>query len=233
MKSKTDDKNCNKDTKIALETFQNIVISSLNALGPLGSVFSATLSNYLTSKRLAHIKGVLDAMNKRFDNLPQENIEAILASDQFLHLFITAIEKAQKEHREAKRKCYGVMLANMACSVKFEYDLFDHFLSLLTELGDLHIALIVKLAKNGVQDKEDTGWTGFQKLIDDFSGTFPTPAKEMVSSALQKLASYGIIKTRGSGQPLYNTNPVGLWYISSYSITPTGVKFVEFLKGAI
>ena len=233
MKAETDDKNCNKGTIAARETFQNLVISSLNALGPLGSVFSATLSNYLTSKRLAHIKGVLDAMNNRFDNLPQKNIEAMLTSDQFLHLFITAIEKAQKEHREVKRKCYGVMLANMACSAKFEYDLFDHFLSLLNEIGDLHMALIVELAKDGVQEKDKAGWLGFKKLINVCSGVSPTPAKEMVSSALQKLASYGIIKTQGSGGTMYGTNPVGLWYVSSYSITPTGVQFIKFLKGTI
>ena len=228
MKSETDKK---IRTKAARETFQNLVISSLNALGPLGSVFSATISNYLTSKRMAHIKDVLDAMNNRFDNLPQENIEAILGSDQFLHLFITAIEKAQKEHREEKRKCYGVMLANMACNAKFEYDLFDHFLSLLTEISDMHMALIIELSKNGVQGKDDSDWTGFPKLVDGCSEISPTPAKEMISSALQKLASYGIIKTKGMHHSLSRVNPVGLWNVSSYSITPTGIQFVKFLKG--
>jgi hypothetical protein len=220
-----------KDSKIAaLGHLQNLIISSFNILGPLGSVFSAALSNYLTSKRLSHIQDVLDAMAERLYSLPKEGIESILASDKFLHLCITAIEKAQKEHRENKRRSYGIMLANMACASEFHYDLFDHFLSLLGDMGDIHIVLVMALAKYGVKKQEDTGWVPFKQLEESCKEVSPTPPSEIVASALQKLAAYGIVKSTGSGKIMTNTNPVGLWHVSFYSITPTGEKFVKFLK---
>jgi len=221
-----------KDSKIpALGHLQNLIVSSFNILGPLGSIFSAAMSNYLTAKRLANIQGTLDAMADRLVCLPKENLELMLSSDEFLHLCITAMEKAQKEHRESKRRSYGVMLANMACASEFHYDLFDHFLSLLGEMGDLHIALVMALAKHGVKKNEDKDWVPFKQLADTCKEVSPTPPSEIVASALQKLAAYGIVKTTGSGQELMtNTNPVGLWYVTFYSITSTGERFVEFLR---
>jgi hypothetical protein len=228
---KQKDSKINKRTVTALGHLQNLIVSSFNALGPLGSVFSAAMSNYLTARRLAHIQGVLDAMANRLVCLPKKNLESILSSDEFLHLCINAMEKAQEEHRESKRKSYGIMLANMACASEFHYDLFNHFLSLLSEMGDLHIALVMVLAKLGVKKNEDKDWVPFKQLVYSCKEVSPIPPSEVVASALQKLAAYGIVKTTGSGAKfMTNTNPVGLWHVSFYSITPTGEKFVEFLK---
>lgn len=167
----------------------------------------------------------------------------MLSSDEFLHLCITAMEKAQKEHRESKRRSYGIMLANMACSPEFHYDLFDHFLSLLCEMGDLHIVLVMELAKHGVKKNEDMDgyglpssnkdkyWVTFKQLMKSCNELSPIPPLEIVVSALQKLAEYGIIKTIGEPhKSMTGTNPVGLWCHSFYSITTTGEKFVEFLR---
>ena len=110
------------------------------------------------------------------------------------------------------------------------HDLFDHFLSLLSDIGDLHIKLVMELAEHGVKKKEDNDWIPFKQLEDSCIEMLPTQPTEIIASALQKLGAYGIVKTTGSRTPMINTNPVGLWLSSSYSITPTGEKFVEFLK---
>jgi hypothetical protein len=231
MNKEQKDSKITKRTVTAIEHLKNLIVSSFNALGPLGSVFSSAMSNYLTAKRLANIQGVLDAMADRLACLPKENLESMLSSDEFLHLCITTMEKAQKEHRESKRRSYGVMLANMACASEFHYDLFDHFLSLLGEMGDLHIALVMALAKHGVKKNEDNDWVPFKQLADSCKEVSPTPPSEVVASALQKLAAYGIVKTTGSREKLMmNTNPVGLWHVTFYSITHTGERFVEFLR---
>jgi hypothetical protein len=245
MNKKQKNSKITKRTVGTLGHLQNLIISSFNALGPLGSIFSAAVSNYLTAKRLANIQEVLDAMADRLACLPKENMEAMLSSDEFLHLCITAMEKAQKEHRESKRKSYGIMLANMACAPEFHYELFDHFLSLLGEIGDLHIALVMELAKHGVKKNEDMDgygypsgnkdkyWVPFKQLMKSCNELSPIPPHEIVVSALQKLAEYGIIKTIGrQDKGMMGTNPVGLWYHCFYSITPTGEKFVEFLRNS-
>lgn len=230
MKNEQNDNKSGKNTVTAQENLRNLVISAFNILGPLGSVFSSAMSNYLTSKRLAHIQGVLDAMTDKLALTPKECLWTVLASDEFLHLCITAMEKAQKEHRESKRRSYGVMLANMAVASDFQYDLFDHFLSLLSEIGDLHIKLVMELEGHGVKKKGDNDWIPFKQLENSCIAISPTQPKEVIASALQKLGAYGIVKTSGTRKPMINTNPVGLWYSCSYSITPTGEKFVEFLR---
>jgi len=72
------------------------------------------------------------------------------------------------------------------------------------------------------------GWLTFDQ-ISSSNDVISSQAKEVVSSSLQKLASYGVVKTTGSNNIMFNTNPVGLWYVSRYSITPTGKKFVKFI----
>jgi hypothetical protein len=231
----------NKNTALGLQ--QKLFVSSFNALGPQGGVFSAAMLSYLADKRPANVQETFNAMADRLAQLPKENMKSILSSDEFLHLCINVMEKAQNEHRENKRRSYGIMLANMACASEFHYDLFDHFLSLLGEMGDLHIALVMALAKHGVKNNEDMDmygrpdgnkdkyWVSFKQLMKSCNELSPIPPHEIVVSALQKLAEYGIIKTIGNKyKSMMGTNPVGLWYHSFYSITPTGEKFVEFLK---
>ena len=213
----------------ALDHLQNAIVSSFNVLGPWGSLFSAAISNYVTTKRLKHIQGVVDAMAERLSSIRKDCLEKVLSSDEFLHLFVTSLEKAQNEHREAKRRHYGVMLANMASEPKLEYDLFEHFLSLLGEIGDLHIALLAELDRRGVREQGEEGWASFEDLVGATEGGV-RQAREVVASGLEKLAAYGIVKTSGSPKIMRNTNPVGLWYVSSYSITPTGQRFVRFLR---
>lgn len=172
----------------------------------------------------------MDAMGHQLKAVPKQTLEQVLTSDEFLHLFILAVEKVQKEHRDIKIGYFGVMLANMAAQPKLEYDICEHFLTLLDDLNELHLALIMELARHGVMEPEKEGWVPFKELLASCRKSQPDVRHEMVTAALQKLGAYGIIWSEGSRAPMIGTNPVGLWYNSSYSITPTGEQFVGFLR---
>jgi len=135
------------------------------------------------------------------------------------------MEQAQREHREHKRKLLGVALANLASAEDFQFELSDHFIALLAEMNDPDLAIIRFLAERGLQQKEDTGWSTF----DQVAVASNVEPRELAVSVLQRLAGYSVIKTKGGGSIMFGTNPVGLWYVSSYSITSTGLKFVEYL----
>jgi len=213
-----------------ITNIQNLLISSLNALGPIGGGFATALSNYLTDKRIKRIEEVLTAMNGRYEQITDRDFEGLITSDQFQQLFISVLEKAQNEHNEEKRKRYGIMIANISATQNFDYNLCEHFIRLLSDMNDLHFAIVMELAKNGVCQKESSGWTNFSTLSTVCSELSPAPEREIIASALQELAFYGIIKSRGDNRLMLGTNPIGLWYGSSYSMTATGERFLEYLN---
>lgn len=223
-------KNNNKVVKLEVEHFTNMAISSLNVVPMVGGVLSSSISSYLTSRRFEHVEEVLNAMGERLDKLSPSGIEKVFASDEFMHLFINVIEKAQKEHRKKKRRFYGTMLANMACQEKFQYDLFNHFVFLLDEIGEVHMAIILELEKRGGDFGKHQETCNFKRMVEVCAQLSPTPTDEIISSALQKLVSFGIVKTQARGVTEKLISPTTLWTTSAYAITPSGMQFIEFLK---
>ena len=208
------------------QQLQDVLTIVANALGPHGGTLSAGLANCATQKRFDNIQNMLDALRGRLEQLPSGTFEDVLSSDAFIHLCVNAMENAQKEHRESKRELFGTYLANTAGNSNFEYEISNHFLELLDAVDEFDLTILKFLDDHGVREKSDKDWIEFKQIASLANGT---RSNEIVRSNLQRLASFSVIKTTGSGKMLVGTNPVGLWYVSSYSITETGQQFIRFL----
>jgi hypothetical protein len=203
----------------------DILIVAANALGPIGGALSSALSIHVSNKRFKNIEATLAALEQQLANLPPESFEATLRSDDFVHLCMNALERAQHEHRERRRRAIGTMLANLAADAPFHFDTSNHFMQLLTEVSDAGLVLLQQLADRGIKVKGDEDWATF----DDLSQFLGDTKREIVAATLQQLGSAGMVKTTGKSTLMRNTNPVGLWYSCNYSITETGLDFVGYL----
>ena len=74
-------KNIN-DQMNSQDRLQNMIVASLNILGPLGSALSSSISMYLTSQRLKYLQNVVDEMAQRLNKIRTDDLEKILCSDE-------------------------------------------------------------------------------------------------------------------------------------------------------
>jgi len=209
----------------------DVLLASLNLLGPGGSVLAGALGGFWTSKRLANIESTIKAMGERLSSVEVEQIRGELESDGFVQLVLTTMQNAQIEHREEKRKAYGRMLANMAMDSKTEYEQKSMFVSFLSEIEIVHVNTLKYLQSKSEGETAYTRWATLEE-IKGANANLSANSTFVTVAVLQKLASYGLIKSRGDEKKLMTgVNPVGLWFHAKFMITEYGEKFITFLKG--
>ncbi len=212
------------------DNVKNCLISLLNLTGPIGSYISQVIHGYWTNKRISYIEDIVKAMSEKLSVNFNEDLKKYLTSEEYIHLFLNAIQKAQIEHQESKRKYYGNLLANCALDQKTEYYQKKFFISNLFELEEIHIIALSFLDKISSSADDENEWISFEKL-NDYLFPQKEPSSYVTISVLNKLASSGFIKSAGnSNKVMMGTNPVGLWFHSKYLITDYGKRFLQFIK---
>ena len=206
------------------------LLASLNLLGLIGSVFSTALGGYVTTRRLENIEDTLRVMGEKLEGTDPGQVEDYLCSDEFIHLFLTAVQKAQIDHQKEKRQLYGAMLGNMALDRETEYEQKDMFISMLSQMEIVHVRS-VRYLQGKAEDKPEEGkWASFEE-IRSANASLMSNSKYMTVAVLQELARWGLIMSKGEeGRLMSGTNPIGLWFQSLYAITDVGVRFLEFLN---
>lgn len=218
------------ELKDAKKHIPNALLASLNLLGPVGSVFATALGGFATTKRLNNIEHTLQVMGERLKSVNSLDIEDYMCSDEFIHLFLTVIQKAQIEHQEEKRRSYGLMLANMAVDSQTGYDEKNMFTCLLSEIQILHLRTLTYLKAKSENKEDDARWASLPEIKSGNPDLAENSDYVMVA-VLQKLANSGLIKSKGKEKKLMRgINPVGLWFHSLFTITDLGQKFMGFLK---
>lgn len=218
-----------KDVK---KYISSVLLSSLNLLGPFGSVFAGALEGFFTTKHFSNIEHTLKVMGERLKHVDMRNIKDYMCSDEFIHLFLTGIQKSQIEHQEDKRKSYGLMLANMALDSETKYDQKNMFISLLSEIEIIHLKTLDYLqSKSQNEEDDDKKWASL-KEIKSTNLDLAENSNYVTVAILQKLANSGLIKSKGkdTGELMVGINPVGLWFHSLFAISDLGLKFLEFLR---
>jgi hypothetical protein len=209
----------------------DILLSLLNLLGPYGSVLACALEGFITTKRFSNIGHTLKIMDERLKHVNISNIKDYISSDEFIHLFLSVIQKSQIEHQESKRRSYGLMLANMALDSETGYDQKNMFVSLLSEMELIHLKTLNYLQIKLQNEEDDSKKWASLKEIKSANSDLVENSNFVVVAILQKLANFGLIKSKGDENKLMmGTNPIGLWFCSLFAITDLGTKFLEFLK---
>jgi len=208
----------------------NTLLASLNLIGPIGSFFAGALGSFWTKRRIENIENVLQVVGERLQSIGTGEIKEYMCSEEYIQLFLSAMQKAQIEHQEEKRRSYGVMLANMAVDNETQYDQKSMFISALSEIEVLHLRKLRYLGVKWKGAQDERSWANLEGLRSgggDLSGNSPYVGVSVV----QKLASCGFVMSRGDKESLMTgINPVGLWFHSRYAITDLGQRFLEFLK---
>ena len=198
---------------------QSVIVALSIAIPVFGGVLSSAMSAHLNEKRFKNIEEILESLSLHLGQHPSS------VSDDYIQFCIEALQVAQHEHRSAKRRDYGRLLARAVSGSSFDYDRSKHYLDLLMSMHPLHLSVLMKLKDVRAQNLDDP-WVKFRTLLESTENV----QKEILSSALQRLASFGVISSKGSPKIMTGTNPVGLWYCCSYSITETGRAFLENLE---
>jgi hypothetical protein len=219
------------ERKGSLKYLPDLLLAMPNLLGPVGSVFAGALGGFFTTKRFSNIEHTLEVMGKRIEHLKNKEINSYLCSDEFVHLFLDAIQKAQYEHQEEKRRLFGVLLSNMVINREVGYDLKTMFISLVAELDYSHIGTLQYLGNKAEAEKDSERWASL-KEIKSQNPKLEQESDYVLIAVLQKLANSGMIKSKGisEGKIMRGVNPVGLWFHSLFGITDLGRKFLDFLK---
>jgi hypothetical protein len=208
------------------------LLSLLNLLGPYGSVFASALEGFFTTKRFSNIEHTLKIMGEKLKHIDMSNVKDYMCSEEFIHLFLSVVQKSQIEHQEDKRRSYGLMLANMALDSETRYDQKNMFISLLSEMEMIHIKTLNYLQTKSQNEEDDNKkWASLKEI----KSTIPDLVENsnfVVVAILQKLANFGLIKSKGESENklMMGINPIGLWFHSLFAITDLGMKFLEFLK---
>jgi len=200
-------------------------------LGPAGSAFASALGSVLTKKRFERIEDTLRIMGERLPAEVRDEVAKYLCSDEFVDLFMVAIQKVQYEHREEKRRLFGLMLGNMALNAHPGYDVKHLFVLLLSEMDMSHIETLRYLNAKYKGESKDARCASLQTIKSE-TDVLRGQSDYLAVAVLQKLASYGMIMSKGKGMktPMVGVNPVGLWFNSLFGISDLGLKFVEFLS---
>jgi len=209
----------------------NTLLASLNLIGPIGSFFAGAVGNFWTKRRIENIEYVVQVMGEKLQTVDTSEIKEHMCSEEYIQLFLSAMQKAQIEHQEEKRKSYGLMLANMAIDSETEYDQKSMFISLLSEIEILHLKTLNYLEGKYQNEEDEKGWASLAEIKSANSDLAKNSDYVMVA-VLQKLANSGLIKSRGkdTGKIMMGINPVGLWFHSLFTITDLGQKFMEFAR---
>jgi len=209
----------------------NTLLASLNLIGPIGSFFAGAVGSFWTKRRFENIEYVMQIMGEKLQSIDTSEIKEYMCSEEYIQLFLSAMQKAQIEHQEEKRRSYGLMLANMVVDRKTEYDQKSMFISLLSEIEILHLRTLGYLQGMSQNEEDEKRWASI-KEVKSANSDLAKNSDYVVVAVLQKLANSGLIKSKGkdNGKIMIGINPVGLWFHSLFTITDLGQRFLEFLK---
>ncbi|MHB1156852.1 MAG: hypothetical protein ACYC26_08435 [Phycisphaerales bacterium] len=218
-----------QSTKNVAETIGLMIASGQ---GTVGSVIGVGFSAFMTSKRLDRIQDTIQHFNRRLIAIEKSIDPDRIASDEYFHLCATGFEAASKEHRDFKRRCLGIMLANFGKGERATgYEIEDHFLELAAVVDFHHLEVLELLHRSGVKAKDDQ-WIGSWYIFDSCP-ILQLLGRNVATAAFQLLAGYGVIGTKGEICLMHNVHPMGLWWSSSYSITRLGEQFMGYLANDV
>jgi hypothetical protein len=230
MGSKDEDK-ARSRRKGPMKYLPDALLASLNLLGPAGSAFASALGSIVTKKRFEWIEHVLKVMGERLSDVERDEITTYLCSDEFMQLFMIAVQRVQFEHQEEKRRLFGFMLANMALNVHPGYGVKSMFILLLSEMDLSHVETL-RYLNSKYEAESEGGRCASLGTIKSENAALRGESDYLAVAVLQKLAGYGMIMSKGksTNKLMMGTNPVGLWFNSLFGISDLGLKFVEFLR---
>jgi hypothetical protein len=117
-----------------------------------GSVIHANITEYTTNRKFERIENLFSAFGGRVARLEGRIHLDVIKSDEFAHLLVHAIDRAQYEHRKLKIKMLGYTLAELA-SDKWDYlfDVQERLVDIVAEMGEDQAEVLELLAARGVQ----------------------------------------------------------------------------------
>jgi len=129
------------------------IMTLLNAVPCVGGLIHSNITEYLTTRRMAHIEAMIHSLGARIATLEAQLDPEYAKSEEYAHLVVHGILRSQYEHRALKLKMMGYMLGEMASGTwRFSFDVKKGLFDALSDMGEHHLELLGTLASRGVQD---------------------------------------------------------------------------------
>ena len=222
------------ESEYKLGGMTRVVGPALAAIPYVGDVLAAAWSEWDTTRRFCRLQETMEHIQRKLSKLPPKDDAADDAGMHFLEL---VLREAQLQHSEAKRERLANLLVSAWVSNTPPQYAFDEsllFLRATTVFGDTHIAILNKLHEVGVGGSVPFG--DLAQLVSDVSETDRNEAALIV---LNHLCSEFAFAKRAwdlnrpdiGGKPLSsgNLSPEGIARKCFHSITPRGIRYVDFV----
>ena len=130
----------NQSRELIPTPFGSVVRAALNAF-PLGGVVACAWSEWDTSRRFSRIEETLNELRELLE-LHSDRFDAHVLREPEMQLLESALDKVQREHREAKRRHFARLLAySWTTGVERPFEERMRFIAALDEFDELHIAV--------------------------------------------------------------------------------------------
>ena len=127
-------------------------VTLLQLIPVVGGVIKDNITEYVTNKKEARIEEMFAAVRKRIGCLEEHLKRDYVNSDEYTHLMVHAILRAQYEHRQLKLKMLGFTLAELATDRwPYEFDVQERLVDIVADMGEDHAEILELLAAQNVQ----------------------------------------------------------------------------------
>jgi hypothetical protein len=213
----------------------SVLRPALNAL-PFGGVLATAWNEWDTNRRMKNIEDTVAELEKQLVARGQAFDPKAIGPAE-MHFLDLAIEKVQREHREAKRRQFAALIAD-AWSSGFARPFEEKvtFLDALDEFDELHFEILKHISKEA-----EAGRFPSFAAIGDTLGIPPDKRDEVLIPAIDKLASgYGFVRrawgmSSGEGGILFSRNlsPEGIARGCDHTITDAGRRFLQAIASNV
>ena len=133
---------------------RNLVLAAVQAIPGVGGTLGSLLSDYLPNWKQERVLSFLEELAADFERVKgQVNKEAV-ATAEFGLMVEQVLRRVTETPGEEKRKAYRALLLNACLASDSEEREREYFLSRLTSLDEIHVAILAMLTNSvEVQDR--------------------------------------------------------------------------------
>jgi HAMP domain-containing protein len=208
---------------------------AVNLVPVAGGAFSAALTefgNFRTDRRLSRIEEMARELSLKLKSTTP-NFDPSQVTEEGVRLWDEVCIRAEREHRERRRKEFGRLLASCWAAGDASFDEQMAFIKAVGELTELQIGALKYL------ETQREAWVKFDDLLAAVRGTEVTEdwRRAVFLPAITELAViYGFVCRHRNPDIAKGTailGPIDIDYLAcgmGHQISPLGVKFLSYLR---
>nr|CAA6830690.1 MAG: Unknown protein [uncultured Thiotrichaceae bacterium] len=181
--------------------FSKGIVGAIPFVGPLAAeIIGATIPN----QRIDRIESFLEKLENKIKEIDKEKVQALIKNPETIDLFEDAFIQASRALSEDRKEYIASLLKNSLDSDEIEYIEYKRLLSVLGELNDLEILMLISQRFNlmGCSDPEsEQFWEKHREILQEPPAYMGSTQEEIDKNTIflahkLHLVNLGLLKPR-------------------------------------